>query len=211
MLKGKFPGLRCLAFSPPGCTVSLKMAESCKDYLTSYILDTDIVPRLSLASMENLRDNVLGMVARIKVTKYEAMNAKRDTGEVGKLLHQKEDTRSSKFNDQLDQFREHLAAKRSQKKELHIPLYPPGRIVHLVKIEDNEESERRCSCCRKVDTNLQAELSYAARWVERDDFAEVFISSHFLNDHKTPNVLRELERLAEFFGLSWPYTCESSS
>jgi len=211
MLKGKFPSLRCLAFSPPGCTVSLTMAERCKDYLTSYVLDTDIVPRLSLGSMEHLRDSAFEMIARIKVSKYEALHAKRDVGEVGRLIHQKVDTPASSFKEQLDNFRERLATKKNLRKELHIPLYPPGQIVHLVKTDEDEQPSGCCSCGGKVDTILQGELRYAARWAHRDDFAEVFISSHFLNDHSSTNVLMELERVAELFGLSSPYTMDEQS
>lgn len=209
LLKSKFPHLRCLAFSPPGCTLSMNMAESCKDYLTSYILDTDIVPRLSFASMQNLRDGVLEMVARLKVTKYEAMHAKRDVGEVDRLLHRKEDTPPTKLKDQLDKFREHLSAKRSKASKLQTPLYPPGKIVLLTKTEENDPpSVGCCSCSGKVETVVQARRPYAARWAHRDDLTEIFISSHFLEDHKTINVLSELERVAEFFGVASPYTLD---
>lgn len=39
MLKSKYPSLKCSCYCPPGCTVSADLAESCKEYLTSYILD----------------------------------------------------------------------------------------------------------------------------------------------------------------------------
>jgi hypothetical protein len=184
------------------------MAQSCEDYLTSYVLDTDIVPRLSLGSMEQLRESVLEMVARIKVTKYEALHAKRDVGELGRLIHQKQETPASIFKGQLDKFREHLATKRSRRKELHIPLYPPGKIVQLVKTKEDEQPSGCCSCRSRVNSHFRAESPCALRWAHRDDFAEVLISSHFLEDHKTANVLRELERVAEVFGLSAPYALD---
>ena len=49
-LRNRFPqnNLRCSCFCPPGCTISSDLAEECSDFTTSYVLDSDFVPRLSL-------------------------------------------------------------------------------------------------------------------------------------------------------------------
>jgi sn1-specific diacylglycerol lipase len=60
MQKPNFHNLQCLCFSPPGCVLSKRASE--QDYITSYVLDADIVPRLSLHSVNDLRSDVLDMV-----------------------------------------------------------------------------------------------------------------------------------------------------
>lgn len=200
MLRSKYPDLKCLCFSPPGCTLSKNMADSCKEYLTTYVLDDDIIPRLSLQSLERLRDDVLEMIARVKVTKREAIFARRSySAETnGALLHRQESIPQSTFCDQLADFRSHCEKRKSESPMLDIPLYPPGRIVHLVKTGDTSSCPLSC----KTGHNNQ----YTARWVEASDLGEVIISSHLLDDHDPLHVLNELERIAATFGLSPPFT-----
>jgi sn1-specific diacylglycerol lipase len=206
MLRSKYPEIKCLCFSPPGCTLSENMAESCKEYLTSYVLDDDIIPRLSLQSIEHLRDDVLEMIARIKVTKRQALYAKRsysaDTN--GKILHARESIPASKFSEQLAEFRAHNKKKKEESPMLDVPLYPPGKIVHLVKTGE----KRSCLLSCKTDGH---DNPYTASWVAASDLSEVIISSHLLNDHDPLNVLNELERIADTFGLSPPFTIPVSA
>ncbi len=194
LLRKQFPDLRCLSFSPPGCTFSLPAGMAERFPITSYVLDDDIVPRLSLESMEHFRDEVLRTVDRIKVTKHQANNWKRfGLTKMDMLLFERDFSSISEFRRQLDAFRE---LKRSQAKKLadegvpKIPLYPPGKIVHLSGLQQAKLSQRR---------------QYAATWIKREDLSEIIISPHFLDDHRTGNVLMELERVANSFGLSSPF------
>jgi len=52
MLRNKFSNIRCLCYSPPGGLLTWELATSCSDFVTSFVLDSDIVPRLSLNNME---------------------------------------------------------------------------------------------------------------------------------------------------------------
>jgi sn1-specific diacylglycerol lipase len=67
MLRKRFPSLRVTAISPPGGFLSEKLATGCKDFVTSFVLDSDLVPRLSVKTMEHIRDEVLSLIGRIKV------------------------------------------------------------------------------------------------------------------------------------------------
>ena len=187
--------------------MSLYMAESCVDYLTSYVLDDDMVARLSLESMENLRDDILATVARIKVTKYQAMNAKRSV-EIDKLLHPRDRIPPTEFSTQLQGFHEHQLSKK-ECLVLNIPLYLPGKIVHLVSPVEDDGPSGCCSGMNQVDMAFsEGQQPYSARWAHREDLAEVIISSHSINDHRTDNVQHQLERVAGCFGLSSPFCFE---
>ena len=182
------------------------MAERCKEYLTSYVLDDDIIPRLSLQSMEHLRDDVLEMIARIKVTKQQALYAKRSySAETNsKILHSRESIPPSKFKEQLAEFHAHSERKTKESPILDVPLYPPGTIVHLLKT-----GEKRC--CLLSCKNDGQDNPYTATWIEASDLSEVIISPHLLNDHDPLNVLNELERIACAFGLSPPFTMPANT
>jgi hypothetical protein len=80
------------------------MAESCKDYLTTYVHGDDIIPRISLVALEHLRDDILEMIARIKVIKHEALNSR---GEVDTLLYPKDQLPQTEFKKQLSLFHEY--------------------------------------------------------------------------------------------------------
>ena len=67
MLRKRFPTLKVTAISPPGGFLSENLATGCKDFVTSFVLDCDIVPRLSVKTMECMRDEVLSLIGRIKV------------------------------------------------------------------------------------------------------------------------------------------------
>ena len=208
MMKSKYPNLRCHCFCPPGCTVSHDMAESCKEYLTSYVLDHDIVPRISMDSLENLRNDMLDMIARLKVTKLEANRANQNVDK-DTLLHRQNSTPPSDFKKQLDKFHERLHEAKGDRYVRSTQLFPPGRIVQLVKTAE-EEPQSAC-CCSRPTVDEDQNTPYAARWAQAHDFKEILISPHFLNDHSTVNVMRELERTAEVFGLSSPYTIDEVS
>jgi sn1-specific diacylglycerol lipase len=85
MLKKQYPGLRCLPYSPPGGLVSMKTARASADYTTSFILGSDIVPRLSIESMEHLRNETLEIISRLKVRERSgrAQTKSRASAEVG--------------------------------------------------------------------------------------------------------------------------------
>lgn len=206
MLKRKHPTLRCHCFCPPGCTLSTDMAESCKDFTTSYVLDHDIVPRISFDSLENLRHDMLDMIARLKVTKLEANRAKPNVDK-DTLLHRQDSTPPSKFQEQLDEFQEQINDAKTDRYLRSIPLFPPGKIIQLVKTAD-DEPPAACCCSSSAAIDEKNNTPYAARWAQADDFKEITISSHFLDDHSTINVMRELERTASVFGLSSPYTVD---
>lgn len=41
----RYPNVKCYAFCPPGCTVSMNLATECEDFVTSFVVGNDIIPR----------------------------------------------------------------------------------------------------------------------------------------------------------------------
>jgi len=196
LLRPAFVRLRCLCFSPPGCVFSRKASE--QDYITSFILGDDIIPRLSLHSVAGLRNDVLEMLARIKVPKYrvqakslrllvqatEADELAEDTS----YLHRRQSMLDSDFRKQLKYYRRHQQKIADDSDFVDIQLYPPGRkrIVHL--IADVPKTSFR-----------GGEKSYTPVWAESADFEEIQVSRHFFNDHDPKRVLEALHRIDTSF------------
>ena len=218
LLRPKFPGLRCLAFSPPGCVFSVNLAEECSEWLTSYIVDADLVPRLAVDSFEDLRNQVLEMICRIKIPKHQVLRFRRHPGGFkdsetlsafnSNALCQKDDMKDSKFKQQLDQFYEFQASIRMARKAAYIDMCPPGEIIQLFRTEHKKLFLHARSNGMQEPNNINNNiLLYTARWVTKEDLRNVIISSHMLADHDPINVKNRLQELAEHqFGLESPYS-----
>jgi len=191
--------------------MSENLAENCKSYLTSYVFDHDIVPRLSLESMEHLRNEILETIARIKVTKYEASQAQPNVDEAF-LVHGKDEIPPSKFLEKLDDFHRYQDGLKESRETRSVKLHPPGKIVHLVGQRDEENDEELALGQADMSEHEQsASFDYIAYWAERNDLAEIIISSHFLSDHSSLNVMAQLEITAERFDMSTPFIGDNAA
>ena len=201
-LRPRYPSLRCLAFSPPGCVFSRRLANECKDYVTSYVLGDDVVPRLGLASMENLRHELLVCLSKITVPKYEALRPKKRGETVAVqnsriLCKTNADFQASEFWENVTKYENLQAAKKAESGP-DIVLYPPGEIIHLYRTAEDRRGLPSLTFGRKPD-------EYVAKLAEIDDLQEIIVSGTALADHQPYNVCNELERFAQSFGLEAPY------
>lgn len=213
MLRRQFPNLRCVCYSPPGGFITRKLAEECKDFVSSFVLDSDLVPRLSVDSMEHLRNEVLELIGRIKVPKVEIVehalsgvlpgrNNVEDDPDVlvetnARILYPKGSAPiDTEFARQLERVKAAQSERRKSRSGIRdVPLYPPGRICHLVKTGQR----RRCchgliKCITCFTTNAGSE--YTPIWVENDDLNEIVIAPTMGTDHFPDRVCLELEGVA---------------
>jgi len=177
MMKNKYPNLRVINISPPGCSMSWEMATECKDFVTSLVLDSDLVPRLSIDTLERLRDDVLELLGRIRVPKMEIVSTfltsgilgffrkgsalDEDDGEAGNdypylidghnahMFHQRESApTNTEFHRQLERFKAIQDERKRQRGILReVQLYPPGRIMHLVKTGEKSSCAHAMAHC----------------------------------------------------------------
>eukprot|EP00581_Thalassiosira_minuscula_P017688 CAMPEP_0183719448 /NCGR_PEP_ID=MMETSP0737-20130205/12381_1 /TAXON_ID=385413 /ORGANISM="Thalassiosira miniscula, Strain CCMP1093" /LENGTH=920 /DNA_ID=CAMNT_0025949167 /DNA_START=269 /DNA_END=3028 /DNA_ORIENTATION=- len=191
MLRNTYPALRCLCYSPPGGLLTWELARECSEFVNSFVLDSDIVPRLSVNNMERLRDEVLHLIARVKLSKYEI--AQRifwhgvcgdvELGDLDFLIQQNEDmlyapdnVPDSDFKRQLQRF-EMIQQERRSSRGLarSISLYPPGRITHLVKTGQTKNCLHGLAGCITCGAS-NAGAEYTPIQKENDDFNEIEIS-----------------------------------
>jgi sn1-specific diacylglycerol lipase len=58
-LKSEYPNIKCIAFSPPGGLISQHLAEYTRSFVMSVVIGDDIVPRLSVHTVHNLKADIL--------------------------------------------------------------------------------------------------------------------------------------------------------
>ena len=193
MLRSRFPDHKCFCYEPPGCIFSPGIAK--QDNVVSFVLGSDIVPRLSLQSLENLRNDVLEMILRTKVPKKDVFSKFRRVATEASdssLTFSRDETPSCQFRDQLNAFKSFEQARKAELGE-EVALVTPGQIIHLVKTA--EDIPKRF-WSRSGDPH-QVPRKYTPVWACYDDFTEIQLSDSFASDHDCCNLVDELQELAE--------------
>lgn len=197
--------------------------------MTSVVLNDDVIPRLSLKSLERLRDDVLGSIARMKVPKRKVMKAhikgskkkkaapsaaasKRESSSDGdnddlasSLLHRHRSVVPSDFLTQLHEFRTLQQTRKAESGVPDVMMRPPGKIVHFVKTRSS--SSPTVGMLRQLNpfSAERPEHPYDARWAEAGDFEEIIVSNSMVADHDPLNVCEAIEGVARAMGLREPY------
>lgn len=195
LLRSSFPNLQCYSFSPPGGLMSKALADYSKQFVVSVVLGKDLVPRLSYPNMEDLKRRILKMVSNCNKPKYRIllqgcwyeliggapddfpteMDNRREE-ELSQPLLGEESLirRSSSYQS--------LASEDSPVHKAHLPLYLPGRILHIT-----EDGPTRRSCF--------SQPRYRAEWSSEATFRSILISPRMMADHMPDAVLRALRSL----------------
>lgn len=208
MLRRDHPTLRCFAYAPPGGFLTRRLATGCAEFVTSFVLNADLVPRLSVASMEKLRDDTLELLSRARVGKRRILTSLTVGGgdahgdkyhaTARALLYPQGCAPDTEFRRQLERFREvqaRLAAER-QAAVGDVALFPAGRIVHLVKTERPRATWWAGTCGGGT-----ADTPYSPVWKGVDDFAEIVISPTLWLDHFPNRICLKMEEVARSFGI----------
>uniref|UniRef100_A0A2K6JRK4 Diacylglycerol lipase-beta n=3 Tax=Rhinopithecus TaxID=542827 RepID=A0A2K6JRK4_RHIBE len=196
MLRAAYPQVRCYAFSPPRGLWSKALHEYSQSFIVSLVLGKDVIPRLSVTNLEDLKRRILRVVAHCNKPKYKILlhglwyelfggNPNFPTeldggdqevltqpllGEQSLLTHWSP-AYSFSSDSPLD----------SSPK--YPPLYPPGRIIHL----QEEGASGRFGCCSAAQ--------YSAKWSHEAEFSKILIGPKMLTDHMPDILMRALDSL----------------
>ncbi|XP_078000064.1 diacylglycerol lipase-alpha-like [Glandiceps talaboti] len=183
LLKPEFPSLYCYAYSPPGGLLSMSVVEHTKDFITSVVVGKDIVIRIGLAQMEYMRSDLISCIKRSQDPKWLIISGGLFCCCNIRDVNMQPSTGQEDFSPSPT--RVDVAAHPSDLSILlstHVPLYPPGKIMHIVRNHPNN-----VGC-------LTNPTVYHALWVENTSFDEVLVSPVMLNDHLPYNVQDALEK-----------------
>ncbi|XP_030380734.1 sn1-specific diacylglycerol lipase alpha isoform X2 [Scaptodrosophila lebanonensis] len=197
LLKPEHPTLQCFSYSPPGGLLSMPAVEYSKSFITSVVLGKDVVPRIGLNQMEALRADLINAIQRSVDPKWKTISCSVICCGCGP-----EPTSVVNMSGQdthINQYQEERGTARSTSTHptdssialtLHQPLYPPGRIIHIVRHHP------------KPDENVlkSREPVYQAIWADSTDFDEVLISPVMLQDHMPDKVLAALQKVVTTSG-----------
>ncbi|XP_032308221.1 diacylglycerol lipase-alpha isoform X5 [Drosophila ananassae] len=200
LLKPDYPTLQCFSYSPPGGLLSMPAVEYSKSFITSVVLGKDVVPRIGLNQMEALRADLINAIQRSVDPKWKTISCSVICCGCGP-----EPTSVVNMSGQdthINQYQEERGTARSTSAHptdssialtLHQPLYPPGRIIHIVRHHPKAEEQKYDSGWRNVLKNR--EPVYQAIWADSTDFDEVLISPVMLQDHMPDKVLAALKKV----------------
>lgn len=196
ILRPKYPNLRCLAFSPPGCTLSPGLASRCAAFVTSVVVGNDIVARSSLTSAEELRDQVIDLIGRSKVGKSAILRQVVAWKRPDELLFDEPQPANGSFGVQLANYRTML-----QRIQAHEPIHKltiPGKLIHLKRSTDRKALGGCWVCCRR-DGGIccTARTNYNYAWSSAETFQTIRIARTMLDDHFPDKVHHVLQDCAK--------------
>ncbi|XP_078536737.1 diacylglycerol lipase-alpha [Lissotriton helveticus] len=181
LLRPQYPSLKCFAYSPPGGLLSEDAMEYSKEFVTSVVLGKDLVPRIGLSQLEGFRRHLLDVLQRSNKPKWRI------------ILGGTKCIPKSELPDECEGITVPSNRLWAHPSDLTIalsastPLYPPGRIIHVV----HNHPEEQCCFCE------QEEPTYFAIWGDNKAFEEVIISPAMLNEHLPHVVMEGLNKVLE--------------
>ncbi|XP_066520546.1 diacylglycerol lipase-beta [Hoplias malabaricus] len=196
LLRSTYPTLLCYAFSPPGGLMSKALAEYSKKFVISVVLGKDLVPRLSIPNMEDLKKRILKMVSNCNKPKYKILLHgcwyEVFGGAPDDFPTEMENRREEALSQPLlgeesllvqgSTSYQSLSSDDSPTRPTHLPLYLPGRIMYIT---EDGPSRRHCF----------SQVRYRAEWSNEMEFRSILISPHMITDHMPDVVLRALRSL----------------
>ncbi|XP_075784579.1 diacylglycerol lipase-alpha isoform X2 [Pelodiscus sinensis] len=181
MLRPQYPSLKCYAYSPPGGLLSEDAMEYSKEFVTAVVLGKDLVPRIGLSQLEGFRRQLLDVLQRSNKPKWRIIVGATKCIPKSELPEETEG--NSVTSNRLWTHPSDLTIALSAS----TPLYPPGRIIHVVH---NHPAEQ-CCCCEQEDP------TYFAIWGDNKAFNEVIISPAMLHEHLPYVVMEGLNKVLE--------------
>ncbi|XP_071792185.1 diacylglycerol lipase-alpha-like isoform X2 [Asterias amurensis] len=191
LLRPDYPNLHCYSYSPPGGLLSMPAVEYSKKFITSLVVGKDIVVRMGLSQMESLRTDLLDCIKRSTDTKWKIIFD-------GLLCCREINSKNLTPRDSTDSPSPPRMTKAVHPTNLslllttHNPLYPPGRILQIVRTNPKREGLDKRDC------------AWYAVWCKNTAFDEVLISPVMIGDHLPNNVMNALQKCLNYGRLHGP-------
>ncbi|XP_014475322.1 PREDICTED: sn1-specific diacylglycerol lipase alpha isoform X5 [Dinoponera quadriceps] len=208
LLKQEYPDLVCFSFGPPGGLLSMPAQQYTQEFITSVVVGKDVVPRIGLRQMESLRADLINAIKRSVDPKWKTIACSVMCCGCGSTPTSAANLEAggciSEYQRDKDQARAQtvVPSDSSIALTLHRPLYPPGRIIHVVRHHPNKDEQKYETSWRQVLS--KREPVYQALWAGPCDFDEVLISPVMIQDHMPDNMLRALNKVVTTLGPAKP-------
>uniref|UniRef100_A0A182LSM2 Diacylglycerol lipase-alpha n=1 Tax=Anopheles culicifacies TaxID=139723 RepID=A0A182LSM2_9DIPT len=201
LMKQQYDVLHCYSYSPPGGLLSMPAVEYSKSFITSVVVGKDVVPRIGLYQMEALRADLINAIQRSIDPKWKTIACSAICCCCGPeptsvMMMSTKDSNVQRYKQDRNSARQSTVHPNDNSiaLTLHHPLYPPGRIIHIVRHHPVQEEQM----LKKRDP------VYQAIWADNKDFDEVLISPVMIQDHMPDTVLAALEKVVASIGPQKP-------
>uniref|UniRef100_A0A671Q0R3 Diacylglycerol lipase-alpha n=1 Tax=Sinocyclocheilus anshuiensis TaxID=1608454 RepID=A0A671Q0R3_9TELE len=184
LLRPQYPSLHCYSYSPPGGLLSEDAMEYSKEFVTSVVLGKDLVPRIGLSQLEGFRRHLLEVLQKSDKPKWRIIAGGTKCIPKSELPLDDEAPVSQGVTPSNSRLWLH-PSDLSIALSASTPLYPPGRVIHVVHNHPPE------MCCGQEDP------TYSALWGDNKAFDEVIISPAMLNEHLPHVVMDGLNKVLE--------------
>ncbi|XP_011501832.1 PREDICTED: sn1-specific diacylglycerol lipase alpha [Ceratosolen solmsi marchali] len=208
LLRQEYPDLTCFAYAPPGGLLSMPAQEYTQEFITSVVIGKDVVPRIGLRQMESLRADLINAIKRSVDPKWKTIACSVMCCGCGSTPTSAANLEAggciSEYQRDKDLARSEavVPSDSSIALTLHRPLYPPGRIIHVVRHHPNKGEQKYETQWRQM--LRKREPVYQALWAGPCDFDEVLISPVMIQDHMPDNMLKALNKVVTTLGPAKP-------
>jgi sn1-specific diacylglycerol lipase len=150
LFKSTYPHLKCYGIAMPGSVLSENLALSTRYFIYSYVVDVDMIARVSIRSLEHLRDRIIDALNNcnrnklrvLTTTLVRTLNTRR---QVFHSMNNKSPPSDTRLN--IDSTVSQLVLRNNSIERE--PLVMPGTIIHLystdrVGIFTRQASYRAC-------------------------------------------------------------------
>ncbi|XP_057331242.1 diacylglycerol lipase-alpha isoform X3 [Microplitis mediator] len=200
LLRQEYPDLICFSYAPPGGLLSMPAQQYTQTFITSVVVGKDVVPRIGLRQMESLRADLINAIKRSVDAKWKTIACSVMCCGCGSVPTSAANLEAggciADYQRDKDQARAQtiVPSDSSIALTLHTPLYPPGKIIHVVRHHPNKGEQKYESRWRQL--LRKREPVYQALWAEPGDFDEVLISPVMIQDHMPDNMLKALNKVS---------------
>ncbi|XP_063979131.1 diacylglycerol lipase-alpha isoform X4 [Diachasmimorpha longicaudata] len=200
LLRQEYPDLVCFSYAPPGGLLSMPAQVYTQEFITSVVVGKDVVPRIGLRQMESLRADLINAIKRSVDPKWKTIACSVMCCGCGSTPTSAANLEAggciAEYQRDKDQARAQtiVPSDSSIALTLHTPLYPPGRIIHVVRHHQNKGEPKYESRWRNLFR--KREPVYQALWASPSDFDEVLISPVMIQDHMPDTMLKALNKVS---------------
>ncbi|ELT97131.1 hypothetical protein CAPTEDRAFT_139126 [Capitella teleta] len=140
LLRQEYPNLTCYAYSPPGGLLSAPCVEDTKSFITSVVLGKDVVSRIGLHQLEAMRNDLINVIKKATDPKWKIITSSIlccGGGDDEGLMNSLNGHAEMEMYDLMKQEKDGRYFLHPSDSQIaltsHTPLFPPGRIIHIVR------------------------------------------------------------------------------
>jgi len=194
-LRCYFPTLKCYSFSPPGALVSSEIAEQSRDWCISTVCGKEMIPRITLNTIESLRDDMVHLGTFCRKPKFQLILS-WITGRIWSEpdLYYSAENLPEEAHQWMLLYERNIARKSHLREVIDLAdkFGPPGRVMYLKPTGKLKSKPRRFGGSRHS-------REYVCEWTTGTSIVDegILLTGRMMKDHMPDYSYALLKLLAE--------------